>query len=477
MPTRSSKGWYGEAAGEWLRSDGYITVGEDVRGAVDVPADSDYQTGFFGGGYNPGNWHAGVRMSLYAEDRNNGTPLQVNTTDWKQVAGDAGGSLAAAPGSHAARAAAGVLPDVQRHARRRGAQRRAADHRADDAEPVHDGVGPVDARLRARRRRWSVPKGAARSSTVEELRYRVTNVESGPFLRRRHARRTARCSAASASCRRQPLTIVLGGRGDFWKSTPADTALPEHEAEFFSPRASASWRVSDAVSIHGAGYRSHRTPTLNELYRGFRVGASRRCPNPALNPETLTGGEGGVLFTHGRSRRAPRHSPTSSRNAITNVTIGTNLRERQNTDTIVLGHRGRGDVRLHIRAGRWRAHRRDAFAIRRGARAAGIEGNQVPQVPTFQLGGSVTYSIRSGSPARCRREPSAPSSTTTSTNSSSQQYGVVDLSASQQVLRGLNVFVAVENLFDEEYDTVGRAPLRTVGWPRTARVGVRVFLP
>jgi hypothetical protein len=40
----------------------------------------------------------------------------------------------------------------------------------------------------------------------------------------------------------------------------------------------------------------------------------------------------------------------------------------------------------------------------------------------------------------------------------------------------LNIFLAVENLFDTDYD-VGRTPIRTVGWPRSARMGVRVFLP
>lgn len=35
-----------------------------------------------------------------------------------------------------------------------------------------------------------------------------------------------------------------------------------------------------------------------------------------------------------------------------------------------------------------------------------------------------------------------------------------------------HVFVAVENLFDVEYD-VGRTPVRTVGWPRSMRVGAR----
>jgi hypothetical protein len=38
------------------------------------------------------------------------------------------------------------------------------------------------------------------------------------------------------------------------------------------------------------------------------------------------------------------------------------------------------------------------------------------------------------------------------------------------------VFAAVENLFDVDYD-VGRTPIRTIGWPRTFRIGARVFLP
>ena len=37
-------------------------------------------------------------------------------------------------------------------------------------------------------------------------------------------------------------------------------------------------------------------------------------------------------------------------------------------------------------------------------------------------------------------------------------------------------FFAVENLFDKDYDT-GRTPLRTIGYPRTIRAGVRIALP
>ena len=83
--------WSVDAAGEWLRTDGVVVVGEEARGPVDVRADSDYASGFFGAGYNPGQWHATLRLSLYDEERGNGTPIQVNATDWTEVSGEAGG--------------------------------------------------------------------------------------------------------------------------------------------------------------------------------------------------------------------------------------------------------------------------------------------------------------------------------------------------------------------------------------------------
>jgi hypothetical protein len=43
-------------------------------------------------------------------------------------------------------------------------------------------------------------------------------------------------------------------------------------------------------------------------------------------------------------------------------------------------------------------------------------------------------------------------------------------------VRQLQVFVAVENLFDNEYD-VGRTPFLTTGLPRAVRAGVQLALP
>jgi outer membrane receptor protein involved in Fe transport len=471
------KGWYGEAAGEWLRSDGYIVTAEDVRGPVDVPADSDYETGFFGGGYNPGSWHAGVRVSLYAEDRNNGTPLQVNTTDWTQVAGEAGGGAGGgawiARGSHGTQeyyqTFSAILGGAARSGERLTTKQTTPSRFTTASGQWTRAFGTVSALVGGEGRRTR--------SSIEELRYSITNVESGPFYgggREATGALFGRISFVPV----EPLTIVLGARGDFWKSTPSDTALPEHEAEFFSPRASAAWKVSETVSVHGAGYRSHRTPTLNELYRGFRVGAIETLPNPLLDPETLTGGEGGVMFNYGAFSLRATAFANQLENAITNVTIGTNLRERQNTDTVTArGIELEATYRLHSR---WTFNgllvgTRSRFA--ETPKQPEIEGNRVPQVPSFQVGGSVTYSDPIGFTGSVQMRAFGPQYDDDLNEFEMDKYGVVDLSASQQVLRGLNVFVAVENLFDKEYDTSLTSQLRTVGWPRTARFGVRVFLP
>jgi outer membrane receptor protein involved in Fe transport len=319
-------------------------------------------------------------------------------------------------------------------------------------------------------------EGRRTRSTIEELRYTPAGVEQGPFYgggRESIGAVFGRVSATPVDA----LTVVFGARGDFWKSEPNDPALDTHETNFFSPRASVGWRASDVVSLHGAAYRSHRTPTLNELYRGFRVGQIETQANALLDPETLTGGEGGVLVSYRRLSARVTVFANQLENAITNVTIGTNLRQRQNTDTIqATGVELEASFRPASRVtvnGLFVATR---SRFENAPEQPDIEGNRVPQVPTFQVGGSVIYSDPIGFTGSVQMRAFGSQFDDDLNQLELGEYGVVDLSASQQVLRGLNVFVAVENLFDRDYDT-GRTPLRTVGWPRTARVGVRLFLP
>ena len=74
LPARRCGSWTATAAGEWVRTDGVLTIDPAVAGAVDVDADSDYRTGFASVGTQRDRWRASVRMSGYSEDRGNGTP-------------------------------------------------------------------------------------------------------------------------------------------------------------------------------------------------------------------------------------------------------------------------------------------------------------------------------------------------------------------------------------------------------------------
>ena len=471
-------GWYGEGAGEWLRTDGVQTVGAEVRGPVDVPANSDYNTGFLGGGYNSGAWHGGVRVSLYSEDRGNGTPLQVNTTTWKQVSGESGG--AAAGGAWLVRASGGTQSYYQTFSA--VAANRASERLTTVQTTPSDFFNASGQWTRAFQSVSFLAgaEGHRTKSTVEETRYSLTGVPFGPF----DTTGTETGSAVFARASFMPaksLTLVAGGRGDFWKSTPDDPTLPTHTANFFSPRVSAGVHMSDVVSLHGAVYRSYRTPSLNELYRGFRVGNAVTNPNAALDPERLTGVEGGVLFQHRLVSTRVTVYTNQLDHAITNVTLSSTpaliTRQRQNTQTVrSTGIEVEADVRP---TRRWTigivAVGTDAHYVETPEQPQ-IQGDRIPEVPTFQLGGNLTYSDPHGFTGAVQSRAFGPAYDDDLNQFKLDGYGVVDASASQQLLHGLNVFVAVENMFNKDYDT-GRTPIRTIGWPRTARVGVRVFLP
>jgi outer membrane receptor protein involved in Fe transport len=471
-------GWYGEGSGEWLRTDGVLTIAPEELGPVDVRADSDYATGFVGGGYSREAWHAGGRVSLYSETRGNGTPLQVNDTEWWQISGEAGG--AAAGGAWLVRAAGGTQEYFQTFSA-------VAAGRATERLTTEQ-TTPSD--FRNMSAQWSGDlRGAAllagvegkhTSSRIDEIRYSLTNVPSGPFVSggsESVGSVFSRLSLAPLDA----LTLVVGLRADFWSSEPRQETLPSHSSTFVSPRVSAAYRLNDSVSFHGAAYRASRTPTLNELHRGFRVGNVVTNPNPLLDPEGLRGVEAGALYT----RRLVSARVTGFWNqlsdAITNVTIATSpaqiTRERQNTDTVrAAGVEIEADVRPHPSwtVGGLVGYTRSNFTSAPAQPA--LEGNRVPQVPRYQLGATLTYTNPRLFTAAAQWRAFGDQFDDDLNEFELEGFNVLDVSASRELVRGVQGFLAIENLFDTEYD-VGRTPIRTIGWPRTVRVGARLFLP
>ncbi len=100
-----------------------------------------------------------------------------------------------------------------------------------------------------------------------------------------------------------------------------------------SGRAGVQW-TQDALSLRGAVYRGWRLPTLNELYRPFRVGAEVTTANEMLKPERLWGGEVGVDWKRDDTKLSATLFVNHLTNAIANVTLAPNLNQRQNLDAI-----------------------------------------------------------------------------------------------------------------------------------------------
>ncbi len=471
-------GWHGEAAGEWLRTEGVLIIAPEVRGPVDVPAESDYGTGFIGGGYDAGAWHASARVSLYGEERGNGTPLQVNSTDWTQVSGEAGGT--AFGGAWLARAAGGRQTYFQTFT---AVAADRASERLTTEQTTPSSFANVLAQWAGEWRGYSLLVGGEAKHTdseIEEFRYSLTNVRSGPFLAggsETTGSGFGRISFAPA----ERLTVVAGLRVDVWHSTPRDAALPDHSNVFLSPRISAAYGIHDRVSLHASTYRASRTPTLNELHRGFRVGNVVTNPNPLLDAEQLGGVEGGALFTANRLSARVTGFWNRLSDAVTNVTISSTpaliTRERQNTDTVrAAGIEFEADVRPHPNwtVGGLIALTRSTFTNTPAQPV--LDGNRVPQVPAYQLGATVTYLDPRRFTASLQVRTLGFQFDDDLNDFELDGFTVVDVTVSKEVRHGLHAFVAVENVFDAEYD-VGRTPIRTIGWPRTVRGGVRLFLP
>lgn len=142
------------------------------------------------------------------------------------------------------------------------------------------------------------------------------------------------------------LVLTGGARADRWSisdgffreasATPADNRFPTRTGVAFTGRAGAVWHVAPALALRGAGYTGFRLPTLNELYRPFNVVQVRTLANADLKLERLKGIEGGIDLTPARGITL---GLTGFYNRlddpIANVSIGPDLRQRENLDAIV----------------------------------------------------------------------------------------------------------------------------------------------
>ena len=462
----SRSGWLAGAAFERSTTDGFIVTAPEARGPIDIRAHSDDTSADAWAGGGSGPFQATLRSGYFNENRGNGTPAQINATITRWGAAHAHGFLAG--GIWEARADASFNNYRQTFS---AVPVNRASERLTNLQWV--GSSGIDAGAswikETSRAQGSIAFTARRMrANLDEASFSTSGVESAITLTPadQHGEGVVLQGRLDLGSR---VTLDAGIRGEYWRLSRTDTGVG-HSYGFASPRAGFSFRVADDQTLRVTWLTGFRTPTMNELYRSFRVGNTNTLANSALTPETSWGPE--VAYTMRRERwtgRAIVYATTLS-GAIFNRTLS-------HTDTSIVRQRANGDARtigseLELE---WRASRTVSFltswALNDAKLTTGeLDGKQVSQVPRVAASAGI-------------RAAYARFSATGTVRFIGKQFDddlnlfalnqgtLTDGRVSWHVSRSVEAFAAIENAFDQEIDT-GRTPIRTIGPPRIARAGI-----
>jgi outer membrane receptor protein involved in Fe transport len=236
----------------------------------------------------------------------------------------------------------------------------------------------------------------------------------------------------------------------------------------------ASW-----LSLTASGYGAFRAPTLNELYRSFRVGNVVTQADPTLRAERLRGAETGALATAGRFSTRVTAFWMDVDDTIANVTLSQTpalvTRQRRNLGRI----RSRGleleaEARLTrgvVVSGNWVLTDAGVLSF---PEEVSLEGKRLAQIPRQQAAVQVRYDGRRLRLSAQGRWTSAQYEDDLNTLSLAPLANV-DVRAAYAPSRRVEAFVALENALDSDQE-VGRTPVVTLGAPRAVRAGLRVSL-
>jgi len=484
--------WAASLAAETFRTDGFVLVPEDQRGLVDTAAGSRDAVAnmklerLFGE-----NRRFFATASFFGESRKNGTPLQINRTHIRRFALGGDWQIPAA-GAVVVRGYGGTQVYDQTFS---------AISTSRNSESLTR-VQRVPAQVLGASIQWSRAAGHSQTLVAGSEAHQVRGAsDEVVFVNSRAS------SLVGAGGRELTLAVYFedlirvgprlflnaGGRFDHWRnydalsaSRPVTAATPTSVIPFpdrtdsaFSPQLSAVYKINAQVSLLASGTRAFRAPTLNELYRSFRVGNVLTLANENLRAERLTGGEAGVRVTAFKEKLVARGTAfwNDVTRPVANVTLQTTpaliTRQRQN-----LGRtRSRGvELETEARLNQfWNLSAGylfdDATVVRFPANIA-LEGLMIPQVPRHQF----TFQARYANPSIITISFQGRASSAQFDDDQNVfqlgSYFTLDLFISRRVARGLEAFVAAENLFGQRYE-IGKTPLITLGPPTLVRAGFR----
>ncbi len=504
--------WTGTRVGKWdlslaselFRTDGYIIVPTWQRGSVDTPANSEDATVDLTIGHQLGEkGRVFARGSFYTEFRHNGTPIQTNDT--RMGEGAVGLDRQFGSSDSVTFRAYGQVQGYDQRFSSIAANRNSESLTNLQYVPEQAGGGAAQ---------WTHFLGTHQTLIAGmDLMEVMGASDEQLFSAGTHTRNNASGGRqrilgwfGEDLVRVNKWTIILAGRFDDWNNfnassictpvsgacTTSPSVLYPSRSDFaFSPRLSVLRALSRNVSVTASMYRAFRAPTLNELYRSFRVANILTLNNPFLNAERLTGAEAGMNVTALERTLDLRGTFFWSdivdpvQNVTTNPTSSPVLRQKENLGRI----RSRGlelDGVVHV--GRdVQLSAGDEFT------AATVVNYTVPPGEISLLGKNVaqvprnvfTWEARYWNPSRIMLSVQG--------RFVGNQYDddlnlytlgrlyTMDLQIGRNVTRNLEVFAAAENILDERYN-VANTPtasgsLFNIGPPLLYRIGLRLNFP
>ena len=483
--------WGVDVAGQALRTGGYVLVPEDQRGSVDTAASTADLTGSMTLSRALGpDGHAFLRLSSFGESRENGTPVQLNDTriwsidlgtDWSAPeAGDfsfrfygSGENFNQNFSAVAGDRESESLTNRQRNPSQQAGLAFQWRKSIGDHQTISAGFEGRDVR------------GHSAETTFNNSRV-TAFVDAG-------GRQRSLGFFANDSVRMRSWLFNFGARFDRWRNSrgfsdrvpvtgvPSLNDFTDRSEAAFSPRVSLIKRFDNGVSVSASAYRAFRAPTLNELYRNFRVGNVVTNANAALRAERLTGGDVGVGLQTFGERLFLRGNFFWSEidDSIANVTVATTpaliTRRRQNLGAI----RARGiELSAVTKLTRhWEVAGEylltDSTVLRFPANRS-LEGLWVPQVPRHQFNLQVSYTNASWVAGAQGRFVSRQFDDDQNTLPL-ERFFTLDAEVSRAVSERVRLFAAFQNLTGSRYQ-ISSTPVFTVGPPVLFRIGARVSL-
>jgi outer membrane receptor protein involved in Fe transport len=479
--------WGFQADGSIFRWDGYVPVSADQRGAVDTVANLHSRVGEARAERRFGQINdVFVQGSWSGEERQNGTFLQTNRTAAQGVV--AGSDFALAGGLTSLRAFA----DWEHFHQSFSAI--ALDRDSESLTrlqfvPVQR-YGVQSQWVRSFHHEDSLIVGAD-ASEVDGVDDEIGFITGAPAFRL-VAGGVQKTTGVFGHLSLRPvprLFLGLGARFDAWEDTqgfsrrenfsgpvvPRTDFNDKVELEA-SPRVSVGFSVLPNLMLSGAAYKAFRPPTLNELYRGFRVGNVMTLANQGLASEKLNGVEGGLDWRLAHIHLAQTFFYNELNDAIANVTLSTTpaliTRQRQNAGLI----RSRGvDV---VADGRFAALHWNAgyeFAdstILSFPTQPNLVGKLTSQVPRHSWTLGTSY-LRPTWDVRVEARGAGQQFDDDLNQFVLGSFATLNLAGSKQIYKGVSIFAAIENALDADYATA-KTPVTSLGPPISVRGGIRI---